>query len=204
MIYSNALASSTSSFNTSLSYSQVLVIEIKPLICLHYTFKKTMYNLRMKKYRENLKNFIENIKNREIIENEVAIGELSQPIIEKLLEYNIIVETTKIYLSVKAYNHQLRAFKQKKGKSIPVDLVKEFYHTLNSPYKVFLDVQNIDRVILIYVDREQNFLFKIVIQPNYKTKKGLLNYILTSGVIKTTDLNSRYYEEIDIEPMVGT
>ena len=163
-----------------------------------------MYNLRMKKYRENLKSFIENIKNREIIENEVAIGELSQPIIEKLLEYNIIVETTKIYLSVKAYNHQLRAFKQKKGKSIPVDLVKEFYYTLNSPYKVFLDVQNIDRVILIYVDREQNFLFKIVIQPNYKTKKGLLNYILTSGVIKTTDLNSRYYEEIDIEPMVGT
>jgi len=163
-----------------------------------------MYNSSMKKYHENLKNFIERIKNRQIIENEVAIGELSKPIIKKLLEYDVTVDTTKIYLSVKAYNHQLREFKQKKGKSIPIDLVEKFYLTLNRPYRVFLDIKNKDRVILIYVDREQDFLFKIVIQPNYKTKKGLLNYILTSGIIKAIDLNSKYYKEIDIEPMVGT
>jgi hypothetical protein len=76
--------------------------------------------------------------------------------------------------------------------------------TLNSPYKVFLDIKNRDRLILIYVDNQHESLFKIVIQPNYKTKKGLINYILTSGVIKKIDLNNKYYEEIDLEPMVGT
>jgi len=163
-----------------------------------------MYTFAMKKYHENLQIFIERIKKREIIENEVVIGELSISVIQKLQEYNVIVETKEIYLSVKAYNHQLRTFKQKKGKSIPVDLVEEFYVTLNNPHKVFLDIKNRDRVILIYVDNQQEFLFKIVIQPNYKTKKGLINNILTSGIIKRIDLNSEYYEEVDLEPMVGT
>ena len=56
-------------------------------------------------------------KKREIIDNEVVIGELSISVIQKLQEYNVIVETKEIYLSVKAYNHQLRTFKQKKGKA---------------------------------------------------------------------------------------
>ena len=158
----------------------------------------------MKKYREKLQLFIERIKSKKIIENEVAIGEFSPPIIEKLQQYKLTLETKEIYLSVNAYNHQLRTFKQNKGKSIPIDWVEEFYITLNSPYKVFLDIKNRDRLILIYVDNQHESLFKIVIQPNYKTKKGLINYILTSGVIKKIDLNNKYYEEIDLEPMVGT
>jgi len=56
----------------------------------------------------------------------------------------------------------------------------------------------------MYTFAQQEFLFKIVIQPNYKTKKGLINNILTSGIIKRIDLNSEYYEEVDLEPMVGT
>jgi hypothetical protein len=163
-----------------------------------------MYTFAMKKYHENLKIFIGHIKKREIIENEVVIGELSLSVIQKLQEYNVIVETKEIYLSVKAYNHQLRTFKQKKNKSVPVNLVEEFYITLNNPHKVFLDIKNRDRIILIYVDNQQEFLFKIVIQPNYKTKKGLINNILTSGIIKRIDLNSEYYEEVDLESMVGT
>ena len=158
----------------------------------------------MKKYRENLKIFIERIKNKEIRENEVAIGKLSQPIIDKLQQYNIMVETTEIYLSVNAYNHQLRTFKQKKGKTVPINLVEEFYMTLNKPHKVFLDVKNVDRIVLLYIDKQEELLFKIVIQPNYKTKKGLVNYILTSGIIKEIDLNNKYYEKVDLEPMVGT
>lgn len=158
----------------------------------------------MKKYRENLKIFIERIKKKEIIENEIVIGKLSQPIVDKLQKYNLIVETTEIYLSVNAYNHQLRIFKQKKGKTVPMNLVEEFYMTLNKPHKVFLDVKNIDRVVLLYIDKREELLFKIVIQPNYKTKKGLVNYILTSGIIKEIDLKNKYYEEIELEPMVGT
>ena len=163
-----------------------------------------MYTFTMKKYRENLKIFIERIKKKEIIEKEVAIGELSQPIVEKLQQYNLIVETTEIYLSVNAYNHQLRTFKQKKGKTVPINLVEEFYMTLNNPHKVFLDIKKRDRVVLLYIDKREEILFKIVIQPNYKTKKGLVNYILTSGIIKEIDLNNKYYEEVDLEPMVGT
>ncbi len=163
-----------------------------------------MYTFTMKKYRENLKIFIERINNKKIIENEVAIGKLSQPIIDKLQQYNIMVETTEIYLSVNAYNHQLRTFKQKKGKTVPINLVEEFYITLNKPHKVFLDVKNVDRIVLLYIDKQEELLFKIVIQPNYKTKKGLVNYILTSGIIKEIDLNNKYYEEVDLEPMVGT
>ena len=163
-----------------------------------------MYTFTMKKYQENLKIFIERIKKKEIIENEVVIGKLSQPIVQKLQQYNLTVETTDIYLSVNAYNHQLRTFKQKKGKTVPMDLVEEFYMTLNNPHKVFLDVKNRERIVLLYIDKREELLFKIVIQPNYKIKKGLVNYILTSGVIKEIDLNNRYYEEIDLEPMVGT
>ena len=163
-----------------------------------------MYTFTMKKYHENLKIFIERIKKKEIIENEVIIGKLSQPIVKKLQQYNVIVETTDIYLSVNAYNHQLRTFKEKKGKTVPINLVEEFYMTLNKPHKVFLDVKNINRIVLLYIDKREEFLFKIVIQPNYKTKKGLVNYILTSGIIKKIDLNNKYYEEVDLEPMVGT
>jgi len=103
-----------------------------------------MYTFVMKKYQKNLQIFIESIRKREIIKNEVVIGELSPCVIEKLKEYNVAV------------------------------------------------------------DNQQSFLFKIVIQPNYKTKKGLINNILTSGIIKRIDLNSEYYEEVDLESMVGT
>ena len=57
----------------------------------------------MKKYQENLKIFIERIKKKEIIENEVVIGKLSQPIVQKLQQYNLTVEITDIYLNNRYY-----------------------------------------------------------------------------------------------------
>ena len=96
-----------------------------------------MYTFTMKKYQENLKVFIERIKKKEIIENEVVIGELSQPIVKKLQQYNLIVETTEIYLSVNAYNHQLRTFKQKKGKTVPMNLVEEFFLMLKIEIELY-------------------------------------------------------------------
>ena len=46
-----------------------------------------MYTFAMKKYQKNLQIFIESIRKREIIKNEVVIGELSPCVIEKLKEY---------------------------------------------------------------------------------------------------------------------
>jgi len=49
---------------------------------------------------------------------------------------------------------------------------------------------------LIYVDSSNELLFKIVIQPNYSSKLGNINTIVTVGIVYEDTLKSKYYEEI--------
>ena len=149
----------------------------------------------MEKYKESLEKFIYNIQNRTISENEVIVGELNSQVISFLESKSITVTTKYIYLSVRAYKHILRDFKKKLGKAVPNEVVNDMYKTLYSPYKIFFDTQK-KHCNLIYVDTNNKLLFKIVIQPNYTSKLGTINSIITAGIIDKSSLNDKYYEEI--------
>jgi len=150
----------------------------------------------MNKYQNNLKKFISNIRNKTIYENETVVGEIDSNIIEFLEKRGIVLETTQIYLSVKAYNHMLRDFKIKKGKAISEEIVIEIDKTLNNPYKIFFDTEK-ERLNLIYIDKKNSTIFKIIVNPNYKTKKGYINSIITAGIIEERNLKSKFYELIN-------
>ena len=149
----------------------------------------------MEKYKESLEQFIYNIQNRTISENEIIVGELNSQVISFLESKSITVTTKYIYLSVRAYKHILRDFKKKLGKAVPNEVVNDMYKTLYSPYKIFFDTQK-THCNLIYVDTNNKLLFKIVVQPNYTSKLGTINSIITAGIIDKSSLNDKYYEEI--------
>ena len=149
----------------------------------------------MEKYKNNLEEFITNIQNKTISKNEVIIGELSNQVVLFLKSKSIVVSTQYIYLSVRAYKHILRDFKKKLGKSIPYEVMEGIYKNLHSPYKILFDTQK-KHCNLIYVDSNSELLFKIVVQPNYSSKLGNINAIVTAGIIYEDTLKSRYYEEI--------
>ncbi len=149
----------------------------------------------MEKYKENLEEFIANIQNRTITKNEVIVGELSSKVVLFLESKSIEVSSKYIYLSVKAYKHILRDFKKKLGKAIPDEVIKEIYKSLDSPHKVIFDTQK-KHCNLIYIDSNYELLFKIVVQPNYSSKLGSINTIVTAGIIYEDTLKSKYYEVI--------
>ena len=119
----------------------------------------------MEKYKNNLEEFISNIQNNTISKNEVIVGKLSKQVLIFLESKSIIVSTEYIYLSVRSYKHILRDFKKKLGKAIPYEVMKGIYKSLDSPYKIFFDSEK-NHCNLIYIDSENELLFKIVIQPN--------------------------------------
>jgi len=65
----------------------------------------------------------------------------------------------------------------------------------NFAYKVEMLIFN-SNCNLIYVDSSNELLFKIVIQPNYSSKLGNINAIVTAGIVYEDTLKSKYYEEI--------
>ena len=153
------------------------------------------YNTNMQKYKSDLANFINDIETNNITVNEIIVGKIDEKVIEFLKTKNIFLETSDIYFSVKAFHHIQRDFKKKLGKTISKDMVNEIYKSLNNPYKILFDNQK-EKLNLIYIDKDKNILFKIVIQPNYKSKLGLINYILTAGIIQEADIKLNYYDYI--------
>ena len=149
----------------------------------------------MEKYKNNLEEFIANIQNQNITKNEVIVGELSREVVVFLKSKSIEVSSRYIYLNVRAYRHIIRDFKKKLGKAIPDEAIKEMYKSLNSPHKVIFDAQK-KHCNLIYIDSNYELLFKIVVQPNYSSKLGSINAIVTAGIIYEDTLKSKYYEII--------
>ena len=107
----------------------------------------------------------------------------------------IIVETKEIYLSVKAYKHIQRDFKKRLKKSVSKEVMLNLYRSFEMPYKIFFDSEK-KHCNLIYVDRENELLFKVVVQPNYSSKKGNINMVITAGIIDESALKSKFYKEI--------
>ena len=149
----------------------------------------------MQDLKSNLKEFISNIENNIISKNEIVIGFLSHEVIEFLASVSIIVETKEIYLSVKAYKHIQRDFKKRLKKSVSKEVMLNLYRSFELPYKIFFDSEK-KHCNLIYVDRENELLFKVVVQPNYIAKKGIINMIITAGIIDESALKSKFYKEI--------
>ena len=149
----------------------------------------------MQDLKEKIELFIANIENNNISQNEIIIGFLSDEVIEFLASVSIVVETKEIYLSVKAYKHIQRDFKKRLKKSIPKELMFNLHNSFHAPYKVFYDSEK-KHCNLIYVDKENELLFKVVVHPNYQTKVGVVNTILTAGIIDESALKSKFYKEI--------
>jgi len=149
----------------------------------------------MEKYKNNLEEFISNIQRNTIVKNEVIVGELSNQVVLFLKSKSIIISTPYIYLSVRAYKHIFRDFKKKLGKAVPYKVMNGIYKSLYSPHKIFFDTQK-KHCNLIYIDSSNELLFKIVIQPNYSSKLGNINTIVTAGIVYEDTLKSKYYEEI--------
>ncbi len=149
----------------------------------------------MEKYKKNLEEFISNIQNQTITKNEIIVGELSSEVIFFLKSKSIEVSSKYIYLTVRAYKHILRDFKKKLGKAIPDERIKEIYKSLHSPHKIIFDNQK-KHCNLIYIDSNYKLLFKIVVQPNYSSKFGSINTVITAGIIYEDTLKSKYYEVI--------
>jgi len=145
--------------------------------------------------KSNLKEFIFNIENSTISKNEIVIGFLSHEVIEFLASISIVVESREIYLSVKAYKHIQRDFKKRLKKSVSKEVMLNLYRSFEMPYKIFFDSEK-KHCNLIYVDRENELLFKVVVQPNYSSKKGNINMVITAGIIDESALKSKFYKEI--------
>jgi hypothetical protein len=149
----------------------------------------------MEKYKENLEEFIYNIKNKTISKNETIIGELNSQIISFLESKSININTKYIYINVRAYKHIMRDFKKKLGKAIPDEVANSMYKSLHSPYKIIFDSRK-RHCNLIYIDNNSKILFKIVVKPNYKSKLGNINSVVTAGIIDKSSLKDKYYEDI--------
>ncbi len=149
----------------------------------------------MQDLKEKLELFIANIEDNNISKNEIVIGFLSDEVIKFLSSVSIVVETKEIYLSVKAYKHIQRDFKKRLKKSIPQGLMLNLHKSFHTPYKVFYDSEK-KHCNLIYVDKENELLFKVVVHPNYQTKVGVVNTILTAGIIDESALKSKFYKKI--------
>ena len=149
----------------------------------------------MQDLKNNLEEFISNIENSSIYQNEIVIGFLSHEVIAFLASVSIVVETKEIYLSVKAYKHIQRDFKKKLKKSVSKEVMLNLYRSLETPYKIFFDSEK-QHCNLIYIDRENESLFKVVVQPNYITKKGIINTVITAGIIDESALKSKFYKKI--------
>ena len=149
----------------------------------------------MQDLKNNLEEFISNIENSSIYQNEIVIGFLSHEVIEFLASISIVVESREIYLSVKAYKHIQRDFKKRLKKSVSKEVMLNLYRSFEMPYKIFFDSEK-KHCNLIYVDRENELLFKVVVQPNYVAKKGIINTVITAGIIDESALKSKFYKEI--------
>jgi len=145
--------------------------------------------------KNNLEKFISNIENSSIYQNEIVIGFLSHEVIEFLASVSIVVETKEIYLSVKAYKHIQRDFKKRLKKSVSKEVMLNLYRSFELPYKIFFGSEK-KHCNLIYIDRENELLFKVVVQPNYTAKKGIINTVITAGIIDESALKSKFYKEI--------
>ena len=149
----------------------------------------------MQDLKNNLEKFISNIENSSISQNEIIIGFLSDEVVDFLASVFILVESKEIYLSVKAYKHIQRDFKKRLKKSVSKEVMLNLYRNFEMPYKIFFDREK-KHCNLIYVDRENELLFKVVVQPNYVSKMGVTNMVITAGIINESVLNSRFYKEI--------
>ena len=149
----------------------------------------------MQDLKNRLELFIDDIEKSNISQNEIVIGFLSYEVIAFLASVFIVVETKEIYLSVKAYKHIQRDFKKRLKKSISKELMLNLHKSFNTPYKIFFDSEK-KHCNLIYVDKENELLFKVVVHPNYQTKTGVINTILTAGIIDESVFKSKFYKEI--------
>jgi hypothetical protein len=145
--------------------------------------------------KSNLEVFIHNIENSTISQNEIVVGFLSNEVIDFLDSISMEVENKEIYLSVKAYKHIQRDFKKRLKKSVSKEMMLDLYKSFESPYKIFFDNQK-KHCNLIYFDRDNELLFKIVVQPNYGAKVGVINMILTAGIVDESVFKSKFYKEI--------
>ena len=149
----------------------------------------------MQDLKNKLEVFIYDIENNNISQNEIVIGFLNDEVIKYLTSVSIVVESKEIYLSVKAYKHIQRDFKKRLKKSIPKELMLNLHQSFETPYKIFFDSEK-KHCNLIYVDKENELLFKVVVHPNYHTKIGVINTVLTAGIIDESVLKSKFYKEI--------
>ena len=149
----------------------------------------------MQDLKNNLEEFIADIENSTISKNEIIIGFLSHKVIEFLASVSIVVKTKEIYLSVKAYKHIQRDFKKRLKKSVSKEVMLNLYRSFEMPYKIFFDSEK-KHCNLIYIDRDNKLLFKVVVQPNYVAKKGIINTVITAGIIDESALKSKFYKEI--------
>jgi len=147
-------------------------------------------------YKQNLEKFIESIENNNITQNEVIVGHFDDIVISFLEKKGIIVENREILLSVKGYKHAQRDFKHKLNKAIPKEIMNEIYLSLHKPTKIIFDNQK-NKLNLLYIDKNEGILFKIVVKPNYiLSKKRKVNYVLTAGIIKEIDIIADFYENV--------
>ena len=145
--------------------------------------------------KNRLEIFIHNIEHSNISQNEIIVGVLSDEVIKFLASVSIVVETKEIYLSVKAYKHIQRDFKKRLKKSISKELMLNLHKSFDTPYKIFFDSEK-KHCNLIYIDKENELLFKVVVHPNYQTKTGIINMILTAGIIDESVFKSKFYIEV--------
>jgi len=73
--------------------------------------------------------------------------------------------------------------------------MEEVYKSINYPKSVYFNSDK-NRLNLLYIDETGDIVFKIIVKPNYKKKKELVNYILSAGIIQVSDLKKKNYIKI--------
>jgi hypothetical protein len=96
--------------------------------------------------------------------------------------------------------HSLRAFKHKKGATIPLESAKKLPEKIESA-KWFYDSEHDNLLAVFDVDLIDS-VGKSVIAINFQKKKGkeLINAIVTSGIINPDHLKNKRYREIENTP----
>ena len=145
----------------------------------------------------DIKQMLEEIKNkRKLTKSKIAVGELSDNIIEFLKNRNVSIHTKEIYLTHKGLSHFARDSKRKRGAGLSEEDILKIPEILKYPSAVFFEKTK-QKFNLLYCDDKNKKYIKIVVDTKgYEKRKIPITLIKTAGYINSSDMKNPDFELI--------
>lgn len=125
------------------------------------------------------------------------IGFLNRKIVNDLKAHGVGLKSNLVVMTDKTVIKYLQHGKQRKGAVIDFGRFHAAERAIKHPTGIYRDKT---RGILVYVYHAKGYAkgksLKIVVEPNYKLKRGYVNRLKSIGVVDTKTMRGRQYEKI--------